>query len=59
MNRFTPSALVRPLAILRTAERVAGHEATLRIVVEVRAWLFARSAPTRRSTCARARCLRP
>ncbi len=49
MNYYTPSALVRLFAILRTGarygERVLGHEATLRIVAEARAWLFARLAP--------------
>src|SRR6185437_3772426 len=49
MNYYTPSALVRLFAILRTGarygERVIGHEATLRIVAEARAWLFARLAP--------------
>jgi ATP-binding cassette subfamily C protein CydC len=49
MNYFTPSALVRLFAILRTGarygERVIGHEATLRIVAEARGFLFARLAP--------------
>ena len=49
MNYYTPSALVRLFAILRTGarygERVLGHEATLRMVAEARAWLFARLAP--------------
>ena len=49
MNYYSPSALVRLFAILRTAarygERVIGHEATLRMVAEARGWLFGRLAP--------------
>ncbi|MGO9743311.1 MAG: thiol reductant ABC exporter subunit CydC [Roseiarcus sp.] len=49
VNTFTASALVRLFAILRAGarygERVIGHEATLRVVVEARAWLFQRLAP--------------
>jgi ATP-binding cassette subfamily C protein CydC len=49
INYYTPSALVRLFAILRTGsrygERVIGHEATLRIVAEARGWLFAKLAP--------------
>ena len=44
-----PSVLVRWFAVLRTgaryAERVVGHEATLRIVAEARGWLFGKLAP--------------
>lgn len=46
MNYFTPAAVIRGLAIIRTAgryaERVIGHEATLRFVAGLRPWLFAR-----------------
>jgi len=49
MNYYSPSALVRLFAILRTGarygERVVGHEATLRMVAEARGWLFGRLAP--------------
>lgn len=52
MNYFTPSAMIRAFAIVRIAgryaERVIGHEATLRFVAGLRPWLFARlerSAP--------------
>ena len=49
INYYTPSALVRLFAILRTGsrygERVIGHEATLRVVAEARGWLFAKLAP--------------
>ncbi|MBS7540995.1 thiol reductant ABC exporter subunit CydC [Ancylobacter lacus] len=46
MNYFTPSAYIRACALLRTggryAERIVGHEATLRFVASLRPWLFAR-----------------
>ena len=49
INYYTPSALVRLFAILRTAaryaERVVGHDATLRVVAEARFWLFSRLVP--------------
>lgn len=46
INYFTPAALIRAFAMTRTAsryaERVIGHEATLRIVAGLRPWLFSR-----------------
>jgi ATP-binding cassette, subfamily C, bacterial CydC len=43
-NYFLPSASIRLLAILRTvgryAERLVTHEATFRILAELRVWLF-------------------
>lgn len=46
MNYFTPAAMIRGFSILRTAgryaERLVGHEATLRFVAHLRAWLFGR-----------------
>ncbi len=49
LNYFTPAALIRALAILRTGgrwvERVVGHEATLRLLSGTRADLFARLEP--------------
>ncbi len=46
MNYFTPSAYIRACALIRSggryAERVVGHEATLRFVASLRPWLFAR-----------------
>lgn len=49
MNFFTPGATIRALAMTRTAgryaERVVGHEATLRVVALLRPWLFARLLP--------------
>lgn len=49
INYYTPAALVRLLAILRTggryAERVCGHDATLSILARLRGWLFARLIP--------------
>ncbi len=48
-NYFFPSAAIRFLAILRTvgryAERVVTHEATFRILAELRVWLFKRFIP--------------
>ncbi len=49
MNYFTPGATIRALAMTRTAgryaERVVGHEATLRVVATLRPWLFERLLP--------------
>jgi ATP-binding cassette subfamily C protein CydC len=49
MNYFTPGATIRGLAMTRTAgryaERVVGHEATLRVVATLRPWLFERLLP--------------
>lgn len=46
---FMPSAAIRGLAILRTVgrygERLVTHEATLRIVADLRVWLFTRLEP--------------
>lgn len=49
MNYFTPAAMIRTFAILRTVgrygDRVIGHEATLRIVTQLRVWLFETLVP--------------
>lgn len=49
MNYFTPAAIIRGLAILRTGgryvDRVVGHEATLRLLADTRAHLFGRMVP--------------
>lgn len=49
INYYTPAALIRLLAILRTggryAERLVTHEATLRVLSRLRTWLFARLVP--------------
>lgn len=49
MNYFTPAALIRALAIIRTAgrygERLLSHEATLRLVASIRAHLFSALVP--------------
>ncbi|MBS1181876.1 MAG: thiol reductant exporter subunit CydC [Proteobacteria bacterium] len=49
MNYFTPAAIIRGLAILRTGgryiDRVVGHEATLRLLADTRSHLFARMVP--------------
>ncbi|MET0505678.1 MAG: thiol reductant ABC exporter subunit CydC [Luteibacter sp.] len=49
INYYTPAALVRLFAILRTlgryVERVVTHDATLRILARLRTWLFARLVP--------------
>lgn len=49
MNYFTPAAIIRALAIIRTGgryvDRVVGHEATLRLVASTRAHLFAALIP--------------
>lgn len=48
-NYFFPSASIRFLAIVRTAgryaERLVTHEATFRILAELRVWLFKRFEP--------------
>ena len=49
INYYTPAALIRLLAILRTGgryvERLVTHEATLRVLARLRVWLFARLVP--------------
>lgn len=49
INYFTPAAIIRGLAMLRTAgrygERVVTHEATFRLVAQLRSWLFERIEP--------------
>lgn len=49
MNYFTPAAIIRGLAILRTGgryiDRVVGHEATLRLLADTRAHLFGKMVP--------------
>ena len=49
INYYTPAALVRLFAILRTggryAERLCGHNATLSILARLRGWLFGRLIP--------------
>ena len=49
MNYFTPAAIIRGLAILRTGgryiDRVVGHEATLRLLADTRAHLFGMMVP--------------
>ena len=49
MNYFTPAALIRFLAIIRTggryADRLVSHEATLRLLEETRGDLFASLVP--------------
>jgi ATP-binding cassette subfamily C protein CydC len=49
INYYTPSALIRLFAILRTGgrygERLVTHEATLRMLARLRVWLFARLVP--------------
>jgi ATP-binding cassette subfamily C protein CydC len=46
INYFTPAAIIRGLAIARTggryADRIVGHEATLRLLAELRRWLYER-----------------
>ena len=48
-NLFAPSALVRGFSFIRIlaryGERLAGHDATLRLLAELRGWLFARLFP--------------
>jgi len=49
INYYTPAALIRLFAILRTggryAERLVTHEATLRVLARLRGWLFGRLVP--------------
>ncbi|PTW60650.1 ATP-binding cassette subfamily C protein CydC [Breoghania corrubedonensis] len=49
MNYFTPAAMIRAFAIVRTGgryvERLVGHEATLKFVASLRPWLFGRLEP--------------
>nr|CAA6810088.1 MAG: Transport ATP-binding protein CydC [uncultured Thiotrichaceae bacterium] len=48
-NYFTPSALIRAMAIIRTAgrygERLVTHEATLRVLAGVRVWFYKQIEP--------------
>lgn len=48
-NYFVPGAAIRALAILRTlgryGERLVSHEATLRMLADLRVWLFRRLEP--------------
>ncbi len=48
-NLFVPSALVRGFSFMRIlaryGERLAGHDATLRLLADIRGWLFARLFP--------------
>ncbi len=49
MNYFTPAGMIRAFAMARTAgryaERLVGHEATLKFVAKLRPWLFSRLEP--------------
>ena len=49
MNYFTPAALIRLSAIVRTAgrygERLTTHEATFRVLATMRVWLYQRIEP--------------
>lgn len=49
INYFTPSAAIRGLAITRTAgryiERVVSHEATFRLLAELRQWFYTKLEP--------------
>ncbi|MGB0721917.1 MAG: thiol reductant ABC exporter subunit CydC [Gammaproteobacteria bacterium] len=49
INYFTPAAIIRGLAMLRTggryAERLVTHEATFRVIADLRVWLFRRLQP--------------
>jgi ATP-binding cassette subfamily C protein CydC len=49
IDYFTPAALIRLFAILRTGgrylERLATHEATFRLLAELRVWLYRRLEP--------------
>jgi ATP-binding cassette subfamily C protein CydC len=48
-NIFTPSAGIRAAALIRTAgryaERLANHEATFRLLADLRRWLFGKAIP--------------
>lgn len=49
MNYFTPAAMIRAFAIIRTggryAERVVSHEATFRLLAVLRVWFYQRIEP--------------
>jgi ATP-binding cassette subfamily C protein CydC len=49
MNYFTPAALIRAAAIVRTAgryaERLCTHEATFRLLAELRVWFYRKLEP--------------
>jgi ATP-binding cassette subfamily C protein CydC len=49
MNYFTPAAVIRTCAIIRTVgrygERLATHEATLRLLATLRVWFYQRLEP--------------
>jgi ATP-binding cassette subfamily C protein CydC len=49
MNYFTPAALIRAFAILRTggryAERLVTHEATFRLLASLRVWFYSHLEP--------------
>lgn len=49
INYYTPAALIRLLAIVRTGgryvERLATHAATLRLLARLRVWVFSRLIP--------------
>lgn len=49
MNYFTPAAMIRAFAIVRTggryAERVVSHEATFRLLTGLRTWFYERIEP--------------
>ena len=49
MNYFTPAAVIRAMAIIRTVgrytERVITHEATLKLVAHLRRWFYDRLEP--------------
>ena len=49
MNYFTPAALIRLFAILRTGgrylERLVTHEATFRLLTELRVWFYIKLEP--------------
>ena len=48
-NLFAPSALVRGFSFIRIlaryGERLSGHDATLRLLADIRGWLFAKLFP--------------
>lgn len=49
LNYFTPAAIIRACAILRTGgryvERLVGHETTFRLLARLRVWLYGRLEP--------------
>lgn len=49
MNYFTPAAIIRTLAVIRTAgryaERLVTHESTLRMTAQFRRWFYDRLEP--------------